>query len=60
LQGGVSVAWRPFKYASITLEYLQGKYEHGLAEDSQELAEDSQERELDKVHQFGSQLTIEF
>jgi len=52
LQAGASVAWRIFKNVSITLEYLRGTYEKGLAEDSKE-------RELDKVHQFGSQLSIE-
>lgn len=53
LRAGMSVAWRIFKQASITLEYLRGTYEQGLAEDSKE-------RELDKVHQFGSQLSVEF
>jgi hypothetical protein len=53
LQGGASVAWRVTKNASITLEYLRGSFEQGLAEDDDE-------RELDKVHQIGALMSLEF
>jgi len=53
LQGGASVAWRITKYASVTLEYLRGSYEPGLAEDDDD-------RELDKVDQFGALMSFEF
>lgn len=52
-QGGVAVAWRFTRTASLTLEYLQGTFKQGLAEDSRE-------RELDRVHQVGGQISIEF
>jgi len=53
LQGGASVAWRFTKHTSVTLEYLRGSYEPGLAEDSHD-------RELDKVDQVGALMSLEF
>ncbi len=53
LQGGAAVAWRVTRYASVTLEYLRGSYEAGLAEDGDE-------RELDKVDQIGALMSFEF
>lgn len=53
LQGGAAVSWRVTEDASVTVEYLHGNYESGLAEDSHE-------RELDKVDQFGALVSIEF
>ncbi|UCC56955.1 MAG: LbtU family siderophore porin [Gammaproteobacteria bacterium] len=53
LQGGVSVAWRITRTASLTLDYLRGSYRRGLAEGPGD-------RELDKVHQVAGQLSVEF
>jgi len=53
LQGGVSVAWRITRNASLTLEYLRGYYKQGLATDSGN-------HDLDKVHQVVGQLSVEF
>jgi hypothetical protein len=52
-QGGIALGWRFTNISSLTLEYLHGVFKRGLAEDSRE-------RDLDKVHQIGAQLSIEF
>ncbi len=52
-QVGTAIAWRIAKQASITLEYLQGSYKAGIAEDAQG-------RELDRTRQAGMQVSIEF
>jgi hypothetical protein len=51
-QGGIALGWRFTNLSSLTLEYLHGAFKRGLAEDSRE-------RDLDKVHQIGAQLSIE-
>ncbi len=51
-QGGIALGWRFTEISSLTLEYLHGAFERGVAEDSAE-------RDLDKVHQIGAQLSIE-
>jgi hypothetical protein len=51
-QGGIALGWRFTNISSLTLEYLHGAFKRGLAEDSRE-------RDLDKVHQIGAQLSIE-
>ncbi|MDQ3773231.1 MAG: LbtU family siderophore porin [Pseudomonadota bacterium] len=51
-QGGIALGWRFTNISSVTLESLLGAFKRGLAEDSRE-------RDLDKVHQIGAQLSIE-
>jgi hypothetical protein len=51
-QGGIALGWRFTNISSLTLEYLHGAFKRGMAEDSRE-------RDLDKVHQIGAQLSIE-
>lgn len=51
-QYGIAVAWRFLPVASITVEYLRGRYRRGLAEDGLE-------RELEGVDQVAAQVGIE-
>jgi hypothetical protein len=53
LRGGVAVAWRVIRNASLTLEYLRGTFRRGLAEDANE-------RALNTVNQVGGLITIDF
>jgi hypothetical protein len=53
LRGGVALAWRVMRNASLTLEYLRGKFRRGLGEDNNEQA-------LDAINQVGGQITIDF
>ncbi|MEN8174152.1 MAG: LbtU family siderophore porin, partial [Pseudomonadota bacterium] len=52
-RAGVGMAWRVMKNTTLQVEYLRGIYERGLAEDNRE-------REIDKDHNFGAMISVEF
>jgi len=52
-QAGLALTWRVTRNASLTLEYLQGRFKRGLAQDSEE-------RDLNRVHRIGAQFTLAF
>ena len=52
-RSGVAVTYRVHNRMNLTVEFLRGAFERGLAEDSEE-------RELDRVDSIGALLTVEF
>ncbi len=51
-QGGVALTWRLWSRVFVTFELLRGKFKPGLAEDEKE-------RELRRVNQIGTQISID-
>jgi hypothetical protein len=53
LQGGISVTWRILETLSLTLDYLTGTFEQGLAADSDDV-------EITHINQYGGKISLLF